>query len=122
MPDDFFLRLVGNVSSAGIEWFAVFSFIAYAVVYFLAPVVGYQAEKRGLLLASLYLLVGYGLLILLQLLIQYLMYLVSSRGNSTATPNLVTVFAIFKLIVFLAAQGAFVLGLQGLKGGSANRP
>ena len=122
MPDNF-LRLFGSASGAAIEWFAVFSFVAYALVYFLAPVLGYQSQNRGLLLASLYLLVGYGLLVFLQLLIQYFMVLVSSNGPSTerAALHLVYIFAIFKLLLFLAAQGAFVLGLQGLRRGSADR-
>ena len=122
MPEDYFVRLFGTTSAAAVEWFAVFSFIAFAVVYFLAPVLGYQSQKRSFLLASLYLLIGYGLLALLQLLIQYFMVLVSSNGPSTgrAAVHLLYIFAILKLLAFLAAQGAFVFGLQRLSRGPAD--
>jgi hypothetical protein len=118
MPDDTLMRIFGSATVGSIEWVAVFSFIAFALVYFLAPVAGYQAQKRGLLLASLYLLVGYGLLALLQITILYLVYLAGPRGSGSGTMNFVTIVTIVKLMVFLAAQGMFVLGLQGLKRGS----
>jgi hypothetical protein len=116
MPmDDYLLRVIGNGTGATLEWFAVFCFVAFGVVYFLAPVLGYQRAGRTMLLAALCGLVGYGLLVLLQLLIQYIIFLDGSSGSGKAVIHLTYIFGILKLVVFLASQGAFVVGLQGLR-------
>jgi hypothetical protein len=103
-------------SPTTLEWFAVFSFVAFAVVYFLVPAMGYQREDRGMLLASLYSLLGYGVLTLLQLGIQYLAFLVSDgRSGGSGMIHVGYIFGGIKLVVFLVSQGLFVLGLKGLK-------
>jgi len=97
-----------------LDFVVVFSFIAYGIVYFLAPALGYPAERRGILLLSLYALLAYGVLVLLQLIIAYILYLSESTGSRGAI-NISYLLAILKLILFLASQAAFVFGLQSLK-------
>jgi hypothetical protein len=98
--DDFFPRILGGVI-ASVDWIVVFTFIAFATLYFLAPIAGYAAERRGMLLISLYLLLGYGLLVFLQLLIQYILYLSESSGGRGAA-HLAFIFAILRLLLFLS--------------------
>jgi hypothetical protein len=101
----------------GLDLFVILSFIAFALVYFLAPVLGYPAERRGTILISLYLLLGYGLLDLLQLAIEYLLFLSNSNGDRSVRSaiHFGFIFGIFKLVLFLGAQGAFIFGLQQLR-------
>jgi hypothetical protein len=125
MPyDDMMYRVnTAAASLSGVEWFVVFSFVAFGIVYFLAPVLGYDGQHRGMLSFSLYLLLGYGVLALVQVVIAYLIYLGSSNSSTTAAKaavHLATIFAILKLIVFLAAQGCFILGIQGLRRNAAH--
>jgi hypothetical protein len=107
MPfDDLLSRF--PINGLSLEWIAVFSFIAFAVIYFLAPVLGYAGEHRGMLLVSLYALLGYGLLALLQIILLYLIYLGSSNNMNSAPrlmSNLNTIFAILKLLLLVGSQG-----------------
>ena len=113
-----FLQAFSEATGSGLEWVVVFSFVAFAFVYFLAPVLGYAAESRGMVMMALYGLIAYGALVLLQTLIAYLIYLVSSdsgTGGPKALLHFGFIFGILKLAVFLASEGLFVLGLQKLK-------
>ena len=116
---DEYFRSTANIADI-VEWAAVFSFLAISFIYFLAPVLGYPAEQRGLILISLYLLVAYGVLVLAQLLMTYFLYLTGAAAR--ANFNFAFIFGILKLLVFLASQGVFVFGLQGMRRSSANHP
>src|ERR1035437_1654040 len=104
---DELFRMMGP-GAVGLDWFVVFTFAVVAVVYFLAPVLGYPVEKRGMILISLYLLVGYGVVVLLHVGLQYLFYLGSSNTEPSIKPaiHLGYLFGILKLVIFLASQGA----------------
>jgi hypothetical protein len=114
MEDFMGSRGFGGLFAGGIDYIAVFLFVAIAVLYFLAPVLGYRPERRGTLAASLYLLVGYAGASLIQMLIVYLQVLSrSSRGD--ATGHIFFLFAILKLILFIVAMILFAVGLQALR-------
>jgi hypothetical protein len=119
--DEFtWMRLVGGMASGGIEWMAVLLFVAVAVLYFLAPVLGYRADRRGALGASLYLLVGYAGLALMQLFVQYLQVLDKptpglGRGSGESGVHILFAFAILKLLVFIIAMAMAAVGLQSLR-------
>jgi hypothetical protein len=113
--EDYLMRITSAGSGATMEWFAVFTFLVFGVVFFLAPVLGYQREGRGMLLVSLVGLIGYGVLTLLQLGIQYIIFIDNSSGSGRAVIHVAYIFGALKLILFLASQAAFVLGLNGLK-------
>jgi hypothetical protein len=115
MPD--FLRALSNASGTAPEWVVVFTFIAVTVFYFLAPVLGYQAASRGLLLIALYLLIAYGVLVLFEAILLYFCYLVMSIPDhiSRVNINIGFLMGILRLTVFIASQVALVLGLRNLR-------
>ncbi len=113
MPDVFSHIAALSVGST-LDFVIIFCFIAYAVIYFLAPVLGYPADRRGLILMSLYALLAYGIVVLLQLIIAYILYL-SESNNSRGAINITYLFAILKFLLFLASMAAFTFGLQSLK-------
>ena len=114
MPD--FLRLVASPGNP-LDWIAVFAFVAIAFIFFLAPVLGYQSATRGLVLIALYILLAYTFFTLLELLINYFIYLTVSNIESRqrADANISFLFALLRLTLFLASQVALVLGLRNLK-------
>jgi predicted membrane channel-forming protein YqfA (hemolysin III family) len=95
------------------EWVAIFLFVAIAVLYCLAPALGYRPERRGALAASLYLLVGYGAVTLVQFLLMYLQLL--SRSSGDATGHMFFLFQMLKVLLFLVAMILFAVGLQALR-------
>jgi len=110
------LRVVGLGSGSAIDWVAAFAFFAIAATYFLAPVIGYAPERRGSLMTSLYLLLAYAGLSVLQYGVLYLQ--VMDRGGRR--PDELVVLGVFgiallKLIFFFLALLTFVLGLQSLR-------
>jgi hypothetical protein len=117
MDELMWMRLYPGGFGSGIDWAAVFSFFTIAVVYLLIPVLGYPPERRGMIAASLYLLIGYAALSLLQFGMIYLQLLeLSSRGGGRE-PSMLSlfVFTILKMLVFLLAMVLFVVGLQALR-------
>ncbi|HVT82767.1 MAG TPA: hypothetical protein VHM90_19170 [Phycisphaerae bacterium] len=123
MPiDEYMYRVGAAASSATLEYFVVISFIAFALVYFLAPVLGYDGQSRGMILTSMYILLGYGALVLLQMLINYLVYLANTNNvgggmnnPSRAAAHFGFIFGILKMLLFVGAEGCFVFGLQSLR-------
>jgi hypothetical protein len=114
--DEFFLRLFSASIGGGIDWAAVFAFIAAAVFYFLAPVIGYRIDRRGPLAVSMYLLIGYAGLALIQVFVQYTSTLgqgAAMRGDSNL--HLFFAFVMLKMIAFIAAMILLVVGLQTLR-------
>jgi hypothetical protein len=118
--DDSLLRLFGSGVGGSLDIVVVLSFIAFSFIFFLAPVLGYPADRRGLVLIALYLLLGYGVLVLLQLLIQYLIYLSSSGGTGRSMIHLGYIFGILRLVLFLGSMATFVFGLQNLRRSPSN--
>jgi len=121
MPDEYLYRMAQTAGSTTLEYVVVISLIAFAMVYFLAPVLGYDGTSRGMIAISLYALLGYGLIVLLQLLINYLIYVANSSGNGMSQGSAKTmthlgfIFGILKMLLFLGAEGCFIFGLQSLR-------
>jgi len=112
---------------SGIDLTALIAFLGFAIVYFLAPVVGYQPYRPPGLTLALYALIFYVGIALLQLLVQAVFLMGGVRpgggrppgmagmlGNEFG-PYLLLVFAIVKVVLFLIAMIAFVSGLRGLR-------
>jgi hypothetical protein len=48
----------GGGPLGGVDWLTVLALLMVGLLYFLAPVFGYRTNNRGLLLASLWVLIG----------------------------------------------------------------
>jgi hypothetical protein len=118
MEEMAWLRLSGGLFGS-VDWTVVFAFIAIAVIYVILPVLGYPPERRGLIIASLYLLIGYAGLSLLQFGILYLQMLNRGGrgGGDAAAQSIVFAFSVLKMLAFLVAMILFVVGLQSLRFG-----
>lgn len=131
MEEMMMFRLMGGgFFGSVIDLTALIAFLTIAVLYMIAPALGYQEERRGGLLTALYLLFFYGALSLIQLLTQWAMMLDGSLGpglfgrpgpggGSGAGIHLVMVFTLLKFVLFLAALLVFISGLKSLRLGSA---
>src|SRR5262245_55202420 len=118
--DDFtWLRLLGGLTGGGIDLVAIVAFVAAAVLYFLAPVVGYRPDRRGALAISMYLLVGYAGLALMQVFIQYTAFLDKGTGGNVTRGDtglhVLFGFVMLKMIAFIASMILLVVGLQSLR-------
>jgi hypothetical protein len=115
--DEFaFLRLFGGLSG-GVDLAAIVAFIAFGIVYFLAPVVGYRTDRRGALAAALYLLVTYAAVGVIQLFVQYILLVDTGapRPGGRDGFHFMFIFAIVKLVIFAVAMAMFAAGLQNLR-------
>ena len=117
--DESFFRLLGGLSGSGVDLSLIFAFVAFGIVYFLAPVVGYTRSSPGMTFA-LYLLIAAAAMPLLQSGLRTLMVMDGTggmqpgRGQSELTTMLM-LFHLLKLALFVAAMVAFVAGLGQLK-------
>jgi len=120
------LGLTGGFGS-GIDISALIAFLGFGIVYFLAPVVGYQPYRPGGLTLALYALIFYVGVALLQLVLQWV-FLMSGMGGGRPGGMggamfggnefgvyIMMLFAVVKLVLFLIAMTAFVSGLRGLR-------
>ena len=119
------LGLTGTFGS-GIDISALLAFLGFSIVYFLAPVVGYQPYRPGGLTLALYALIFYVGVALLQLVLQWV-FLMSGMGGGRPGMGgamfggnefgvyIMMLFAVVKLVLFLIAMTAFVSGLRGLR-------
>jgi len=112
------MRLGGNLGSA-FDMTAIVAFIAFAVIYFLVPVVGYHPQRPAALTASLYILIAYGGLSVVHALLMWVQLFEQPqgfRGGGRLDSGAQVFFMIagLKMIVFVAALFAFVSGLRGL--------
>jgi hypothetical protein len=110
------LRMPGVGFGSAIDWAAVFAFFAVGTTYYLAPVLGYAPERRGTLGTSLYLLLAYAGLSVLQFGILYLQMLDKAGRKPDELVMLAMMgFGILKLLFFFLALLLYVLGLQSLR-------
>ncbi len=110
------------------EWSSFLALLVAGTLYFLAPVVGYAADRRGTLLAALWAMVGkLGIGIFRHVLVSIAVYHLqpdggtgrplrgSAAGLLAAYDEIVPVLlSLAETVAFLAAIILFVLGLQRL--------
>ncbi|MBI3407794.1 MAG: hypothetical protein HY040_05485 [Planctomycetes bacterium] len=123
------LRLMGIGSSSGIDITALIAFFAIAVIYFLAPVVGYRFQRPASMALALYLLVVHFGFSVIQMVFQWLQFLGGPAGRGGGifgggpglgggdpmTFHISFLISILKTMVFLVAILSFVIGLQSLR-------
>jgi hypothetical protein len=115
---------LGGGFGSGVDLAAVLAFIAFGVVAFLAPVVGYQGGRSAGITASLFLLSGYVAVSVLQLLVQWVQLLDTPTrggpgGRGLSGLHLLIAFTVLKMLLFLAAMLSFAIGVRTL---SVRRP
>ena len=115
MPD--FLRVYEAVPGTSLDWVFIFTLVAVATFYFLAPVLGYQSSSRGMLQISLYLHLGYAVLVLFEGALLYICYLATKEPQTLAITvyNTAAVIGILRLVLYIAALATLVLGLTKLQ-------
>src|SRR5687767_8953679 len=111
------MRMLGLDFGSTVDWVAVFSFFVVALIYFLAPVVGYGPGGRGTLVASLYLLLAYAGATALQYSVFYLQMLDRNGPGRPDELMMLTLFgfSVVKLLLFVVALLLFVIGLQSMR-------
>jgi hypothetical protein len=119
MDELMWLRLFGGGFGSGVDLAAVLAFVVFGVVSFLAPVVGYRPGRSGGVTASLYLLVGYVGVSVIQLIVQWAQ-LLDGKGNpplgrGQSGMHILLAFALLKLLLFLAAILAFAIGVGSFR-------
>lgn len=130
MDDLALLRFMGIGSSPGIDITALIAFLAIAIVYFLAPVIGYRFQRPASMAMALYLLVVHFGFSVIQMVLQWLQFLggpVGRGGGIFGGPgfgggggdptffHITFLISILKTMVFLVAILSFVIGLQSLR-------
>ena len=100
------------------DWTSMFALFAIAVIYFVAPALGYMNSGRGLLLASLWLLLGKCSLALVKFaLIFFEMIEGKGSGSSSSSthfldsPTMLMLFFLMESSLFVMAMVFFVCGL-----------
>jgi hypothetical protein len=100
------------------NWMAVAAFFAVAAFYFAAPLVGYQRERRGMLLVSMYLCIGYVGMAIAQTALWYFASLESSWSSMRRQESLALILRAYDLLqsaVLVIAMILFAVGLQMLR-------
>jgi len=120
MPDEMmWLRLFGGGFGSGVDLAAVLAFVVFAVVAFLAPVIGYEPRRSAGIPASLFLLAGYVAVSIIQLIAQWTQILEASGAgfgrHGDFAVHLMIAFALLKMMLFLAAMLAFAIGVLSLR-------
>lgn len=119
MEEMMMFRMLGAGSLfGGIDWVAVLAFLVIAVVYWLTPILGCRFHRPGNVAASLYLLIGYAGVSLLQFIVQFFQLLERSgrgMGGGEGSLHLFFGFSFLKTLLFVIALIMFVIGLQSLR-------
>jgi hypothetical protein len=121
MDDLLGLRLLGGGFGGGIDLTALIAFLAFAVFYLFIPLLGYGPERPGALLASLYLMIGYAGVSLVQLLVGWVQVVdganlnIGQFGRAPFGAHFQLLLAGVKLALFLIAMITFVAGLRSLR-------
>lgn len=122
MMNEFMMLGLGGFGS-GIDIAALIAFLAFAAVYFLAPVVGYEPYRPTGLTLALYAMIVYAGVALIQLVVQWLLMMDGPRpgfgggmfGRNEFGIHFLMLFAFVKILLFLIAMIAFVAGLRNLR-------
>ncbi len=123
MDEMMLLRMLGagfgSGFGSGFDVSALIAFIAFAAIFLIAPVIGYRPKRPAGMVAALYLLIGYGGVSLVQMLLQWAQLLdrtgFGQRGRGEESVHFLFGFAVLKVLVFLTAMVAFVIGLSSLR-------
>jgi hypothetical protein len=119
MDEMMWLRIFGGGFGSGVDLTVLLAFVAFGVVSFLAPVVGYRPGRSGGVTASLYLLVGYVGVSVIQLIVQWAQLLVGTGSRPFSRDSMVVhsllAFALLKLLLFLAAMLSFAIGVGSFR-------
>lgn len=119
MDELLLLRLTGGLG-AGLDMTALLAFVAFAVIYFLAPIVTNTRERPAAMALALYLMIGYTAISLAQLLLQWAELGVGGGGfgmpgRGPMAVNLLFAIGALKTAIMVIAMIAFVVGLQTLR-------
>lgn len=115
--DEMWFRMFGMSGMTGgsvMDLTAIIAFIAFAVIYLLVPLLGGQGERPMALLTSLYLLIGYGGVSLVQTLVLW-MQMLDRGGNGNSIGHITFGFMVLKMALFLIALVVFVSGLRAVR-------
>ena len=120
MDEMMWLRMFGGGFGSGVDLCALLAFVAFAMVSFLAPVIGYRPRRPAGVTVSLYLLIGYVGVSAVQLLVQ-VGHALDQVGSGSSwwrgefSTLLLVAFALLKLGLLLAAMLSFTVGLHSLR-------
>jgi hypothetical protein len=115
------LRLFGGGFGGGIDVTALIAYLAFAAFYVAVPLLGYGPERPPALAASLYLMIAYAGLSLVQLLLMWVQIVdganmnIGQFGRAPFGAHFQLLLAAVKLAVFLVAMITFVAGLRSLR-------
>jgi hypothetical protein len=117
--DEVFMRSMFFSGLTGLDWITLLAMALVAVLYFFAPAAGYSASHRGLLLASMWMLIAKMGLALLKMSILFFEVLdgKASGGGSKLMdgPGIFILFSLLESILFILAMVLFVCGLLALR-------
>jgi hypothetical protein len=120
-PGDLWERawLYNLATMGGLDWPGLLALLVVALVYFLAPAVGYGAGRRGLLFAALWVLVGRAALTMLKAVLLFFAIVEGgSTGRGKSPVSSEALFALFSLLeagLFVLGMVLFVIGLASLR-------
>jgi hypothetical protein len=121
MRDPMDYMLFGGGMTA-FDWATIFALFAISVVYFIAPPIGYTSSGRGLIFASLWLLLAkFGLSLVKYALIFFELVENRSSGSSPGRtrfldePALLMLFFLMESGLLVMAMVLFVCGLGALR-------
>jgi hypothetical protein len=113
----------GSGFLSGVDWVTLVALLAVGLLYFLAPVLGYRPGQRGLLLASLWVLIGkmgMGVLkvciVALEILDRPGKITAPAGGSGSKAPEtLFILMSVFESGLFVLGIVLFVIGLTALR-------
>jgi hypothetical protein len=119
MMDEIFMRSMVFSGLTGLDVVTLLAMGLIAALYFFAPVVGYSASHRGLLMASLWMLIAKMGLALLKMSILFFEMLDGKTSGSGPKfmegPGIFILFSLLESILFILAMVLFVCGLLALR-------
>lgn len=118
MDEMAWLRMFGGGFGSGVDLAAVIAFVAFGIVSFLSPKLGYKPERAGGVTISLFLLIGYVGASLFQLALMWMLLLDGGNrgaGRDGLGVHIPMAFALLKLTLFLMAMLMFAIGVSSYR-------
>jgi hypothetical protein len=91
------------------------AFIAISIIYLVAPAIGHDFKRPGMIVASLYLLIAQMSVSLIHLLWQYLHALDLKFARDRSVIHSLFGFGLARMLLFVIAMAVFVAGLRSLQ-------